>query len=391
MRGPDGEHIVTLERVWGHEPRTVMEPTTLLAVIARKPRMWGESPIRVDFPANVRDLLDRMDARARADLLDDIRYASATNGFAAAAKAVSAIIDAGRRIDRASTVPDRQKDPAGRRRRLRPRPEPIQHLHGGTMTTDPKKRTDRTTRKATAEQVMELSRNLPLTRSVPGRAVENATPGQLGFLSDLFRAENASRAEPRTGPSARTGRVPPIQGTRRLRPGAWPRSPPTGDANSSRPSSSSTTPRTSCSTDDAGMRAGPRLAIAIGTLACQQGIPVRFFTASGLIMRLRKAKTDNRLDQELKTIGKADLLIIERARLPAHRHRRRQAPVPGSSPTATVRRSIILRLEPGSGRWGDVFGRPRSWPPPSSTASTRHGRIIRFHGESYRNTHSLMK
>lgn len=51
---------------------------------------------------NVRDLPDRMDARARADLLDDIRYASATNGFAAAAKAVSAIIDAGRRIDRAS-------------------------------------------------------------------------------------------------------------------------------------------------------------------------------------------------------------------------------------------------------------------------------------------------
>lgn len=43
-----------------------------------------------------------MDGRARADLLDDIRYASATNGFAAAAKAVSAIIDAGRRLDRAS-------------------------------------------------------------------------------------------------------------------------------------------------------------------------------------------------------------------------------------------------------------------------------------------------
>ena len=63
------------------------------------------------------------------------------------------------------------------------------------MTTDPAKRTDRTARKATAEQVMELSRNLPLTRSVPGRAVENATPGQLGFLAALFTAENASRAE----------------------------------------------------------------------------------------------------------------------------------------------------------------------------------------------------
>ena len=29
-------------------------------------------------------------------------------------------------------------------------------------------------------------------------------------------------------------------------------------------------------------------------------IPVRFFTASSLVMRLRKAKDDNRLDAELK-------------------------------------------------------------------------------------------
>lgn len=138
------------------------------------------------------------------------------------------------------------------------------------------------------------------------------------------------------------------------------------------------------------MRAGPRLAIAIGTLACRRGIPVRFFTASGLIMRLRKAKTENRLDQELKTIGKADLLVIERARIPAHRHRRRQTPVPGSSPTATVRRSIILRLEPGAGRWGDVFG-DGDMAAAVIDRIVHHGRIIRFHGESYRNTHSLMK
>lgn len=101
------------------------------------------------------------------------------------------------------------------------------------MTTDPAKRTDRTARKATAEQVMELSRNLPLTRSVPGRAVENATPGQLGFLSDLFTAENASRAESKRNrllrqagfPQAKTldgydrghGRVPRRLGTRTAR------------------------------------------------------------------------------------------------------------------------------------------------------------------------------
>jgi hypothetical protein len=46
----------------------------------------------------VRDLLDRMDARARRDLIEDIRKASASSGFAAA-RAVWAIIEAGREIE----------------------------------------------------------------------------------------------------------------------------------------------------------------------------------------------------------------------------------------------------------------------------------------------------
>lgn len=138
------------------------------------------------------------------------------------------------------------------------------------------------------------------------------------------------------------------------------------------------------------MRAGPRLAIAIGTLACRRGIPVRFFTASGLIMRLRKAKTENRLDQELKAIGKADLLVIERARIPAHRHRRRQAPVPGSSPTATKgEASSSPRTSSSAG--GATCSATAVMAAAVIDRIVHHGRIIRFHGESYRNTHSLMK
>ena len=37
---------------------------------------------------------------------------------------------------------------------------------------------------------------LPLTRSVLRSVVAGATPGQLGVLADLFRAENASRTNP---------------------------------------------------------------------------------------------------------------------------------------------------------------------------------------------------
>ncbi|NMM95264.1 DDE-type integrase/transposase/recombinase, partial [Bifidobacterium oedipodis] len=102
MRDPDGGHIVTLERAWGHEPRTRLDPSTLLAVIARKPRAWGESPIRGDFPQPVRELLDRMDGKARRDLIDDIRAVSSSCGFAAAVKAAAMVIDAGRSLDRAA-------------------------------------------------------------------------------------------------------------------------------------------------------------------------------------------------------------------------------------------------------------------------------------------------
>ncbi len=102
LRNPDGGHIVTLERVWGKSARTQVDPASLLAIIARKLRIWGESPIRNDFPETVRALLDRMDARTRSDLLDDIRAVAADCGFAATVKAVETVIDAGRTVDRAA-------------------------------------------------------------------------------------------------------------------------------------------------------------------------------------------------------------------------------------------------------------------------------------------------
>ena len=101
-RGPDGETITTLERIWGHSAKTQVDPASLLAIIARKPRIWGESPIRNDFPETVRALLDRMDARTRSDLLDDIRAVAADCGFAATVKAVETVINAGRTVDRAA-------------------------------------------------------------------------------------------------------------------------------------------------------------------------------------------------------------------------------------------------------------------------------------------------
>ena len=42
------------------------------------------------------------------------------------------------------------------------------------------------------------------------------------------------------------------------------------------------------------------LAVALGRLAYMRAIPVRFFTATGLLMMLRRAKREDRLDTELR-------------------------------------------------------------------------------------------
>ena len=132
------------------------------------------------------------------------------------------------------------------------------------------------------------------------------------------------------------------------------------------------------------------LAIAIGMLACQRMIPVRFFTASSLVMRLRKAKDENRLDAELRTIGRAGLVIIdELGYLPID--------IDGARLLFQViadsyeTRSVIFTSNLESGRWGDAFG-DGDMAAAVIDRIVHHGRIIRFHGESsYRNKHSLMK
>ena len=53
-------------------------------------------------------------------------------------------------------------------------------------------------------------------------------------------------------------------------------------------------------------------------------------------------------------------------------------------------RSVIFTSNLESGRWGDVFG-DGDMAAAAIDRIVHHGRILRFHGESYRNKHSLMK
>ena len=51
IRTRDGRKVASLPRAYGEQAGTVRSPSSLLPALARKPRAWGESPVRGDFPA----------------------------------------------------------------------------------------------------------------------------------------------------------------------------------------------------------------------------------------------------------------------------------------------------------------------------------------------------
>ena len=53
------------------------------------------------------------------------------------------------------------------------------------------------------------------------------------------------------------------------------------------------------------------MASALCTACCHARVEARFFTASSLVMRLRRARDEGRLDRELAQIGRAELLVVD--------------------------------------------------------------------------------
>ena len=244
----------------------------------------------------------------------------------------------------------------------------------------PRQRGGRVLDKATPEQVMGLARNLPLTHSVLEKALADATPGQLGFLANLFEKENASRAESKRRRLLKQAGFPQSKTLEGYDRGmaSFP-----ADRGREQLESLEFVDRAEDLVFYGDVGCGKtHLAIAIGMLACQRMIPVRFFTASSLVMRLRKAKDDNRLDAELKSIGRAGLVIIdELGYLPID--------IDGARLLFQViadsyeTRSVIFTSNLESGRWGDVFG-DGDMAAAVIDRIVHHGSILRFHGESYR-------
>ena len=85
----------------------------------------------------------------------------------------------------------------------------------GTAQPDTKRRRASTGRMM--DEIMELARQLPLTRQVLADQLETATPAQMEFIHAWMESRNRIPGTFQTHTTAQTGRIPPIQGTRRLR------------------------------------------------------------------------------------------------------------------------------------------------------------------------------
>lgn len=131
------------------------------------------------------------------------------------------------------------------------------------------------------------------------------------------------------------------------------------------------------------------MAEALCALCCQAARPARFFTASSLVMRLRRARDDARLDRELAQVGRADLLVIdELGFLPLDADGARLLFQVVSE--AYERQSVVFTTNLEFSRWGAVFGDDQM----AAAVIDRvvhHGRLLQFKGESYRVRHSLMR
>ena len=104
IRTRDGRKVNTLPRVYGRCGRTVRNPACLPPALARKPRAWGESPIRGDFPGKLRLRIDAMDSGDRQRTLRLIARASDASGFKAATAAAEHLVEQGHGIDEASLM-----------------------------------------------------------------------------------------------------------------------------------------------------------------------------------------------------------------------------------------------------------------------------------------------
>jgi DNA replication protein DnaC len=131
------------------------------------------------------------------------------------------------------------------------------------------------------------------------------------------------------------------------------------------------------------------LAIATGVRACAQGLKTKFFSVTGLVLKLAEARQKGTLEKLTMDLQKQDLLILDE-----------WGYVPIDSTGSQMlfriiadsyeRKSLILTTNLEFSKWGSIFTDEQM------TAAmidrlAHHGHLLLFNGRSYRMEHALMR
>ena len=238
-----------------------------------------------------------------------------------------------------------------------------------------------------AARVLDAGRSCSLTGAVLREWAEAGTPRQVEYLAGYLEAERASREASKRATLLRRCALPAPKSFDGYDWSAvsWPE----GLGREDLTSLSFLARREDLVLMGDVGTGKTHMASALCALACESRAEARFFTASSLVMRLRRAAEEGRLDREMSQIGRAGLLVIdELGFLPLDPEGARLLFQVFAD--AYERQSVVITTNLEFSRWGSVFGDDQM----AAAVIDRvvhHGRLLQFRGESYRVSHALMQ
>jgi DNA replication protein DnaC len=135
-------------------------------------------------------------------------------------------------------------------------------------------------------------------------------------------------------------------------------------------------------------RGKTHLAVALGILAANRGIPVRFYTASDLVYALARAHRENTLEKMYAQVEKADMVILDEFGYIPFDAEGARLLFQVISKCYEVR-SLVFTTNIEFSHWGSILGDDKL------AAATidrvvHHGRLITFKGQNRRMENALM-
>lgn len=240
---------------------------------------------------------------------------------------------------------------------------------------------------ASVEEIVEAGKRCSLTKSVLAEWAESGTPRQKEYLLGYLLAEGASRDASKRAQLLRRCALPQQKSLEGYDWScvSWPDGFGRADLGSL---SFVGAHEDLVLMGDVGC-GKTHMACALARMCCTRGWPARFFTASSLVMRLRRARDEGRLDRELAQIGHARMLVIdELGFLPLDADGARLLFQVVSE--AYERQSVVFTTNLEFSLWGQTFG-DEQMAAAVTDRVVHHGRLVRFRGESYRVKNALMR